>query len=67
MVPLRDCTIAILQSHQRTENSCAVGKLRVLLTDHEFDTIPIGNGPGEIGAGEYYQATILFVRRKKCP
>ena len=43
------------------------GKLRVVLTDHRFATIPIGNGVVQIRVGEHYQATILFVHRKKSP
>ena len=40
------------------------GKLRVVLTDHSFGAIPIGNAQGEIAGGEIWQATILFVHRK---
>ena len=40
------------------------GKLRVVLTDHSFGAIEIGNGQNTIAAGEIWQATILFVHRK---
>ena len=40
------------------------GKLRVVLTDHSFGAIPIGNGQNTIAGGEIWQATILFVHRK---
>ena len=40
------------------------GKLRVVLTDHSFGAIEIGNGANTIAAGEIWQATILFVHRK---
>jgi hypothetical protein len=40
------------------------GKLRVVLTDHSFGAIEIGNGANTIAGGEIWQATILFVHRK---
>ena len=41
------------------------GKLRVVLTNHSYGAIAVGNGNDEIAAGEIWQATILFVHRKK--
>ncbi len=41
-----------------------LGQLRVVITDEEFVSIAIGQGAGEIGAAEYWQATVLFVHRK---
>ena len=41
-----------------------LGQLRVVITDEEFISIAIGNAAGEIGAGEHWQATVLFVHRK---
>ena len=41
-----------------------LGQLRVVITDEEFISIAIGQAAGEIGAAEYWQATVLFVHRK---
>ena len=38
-------------------------QLRVVLTDHQFGAIAIGGGVGQIAAGEYWQASVLFVHR----
>ena len=39
------------------------GKLRLVITDHLFAPIAIGNNIGQIAAGEHWQATVLFVHR----
>jgi hypothetical protein len=40
------------------------GKLRVVITDETLGAIPQGNNVNQIGAAEFWQATILFVHRK---